>query len=442
MNSLSQMRINTLACGSIAAMAGIAVAQPCTPEWTALPGGGASSEAVDALIGFNDGTGPALYAGGGFGNLGGVSGTANIGRWDGDAWSPVGGGVNGQVFAFTVFDNALYAGGAFTQAGGAGASRIARWDGQWSPLAGGVGDTILGMTVFDDGNGAALYVGGFMATGIARWDGQAWSGVGGGTDGALVALAAFDGALYIGGAFSTAGSTAAANIARWDGQQWSALGAGANGFVRTLTIFNDGGGAALYAGGNFTNQGNRVAKWDGQAWSALGSGTTGEVHALRVFDDGSGSALYVAGLFSSAGGVPDTQRIARWDGTSWSAPGTGGINELVRSLTVFNDGGGAALYAGGRFTLAGGVPAQRVARWGCPPVPPQPCYANCDESTTPPILNVEDFVCFINRFAEGIALSPAQQLTHYANCDNSTTEPILNVEDFICFINEFAAGCP
>jgi hypothetical protein len=30
----------------------------------------------------------------------------------------------------------------------------------------------------------------------------------------------------------------------------------------------------------------------------------------------------------------------------------------------------------------------------------------------------------------------------YANCDNSTTAPVLNVEDFTCFINKFAQGCP
>jgi hypothetical protein len=70
------------------------------------------------------------------------------------------------------------------------------------------------------------------------------------------------------------------------------------------------------------------------------------------------------------------------------------------------------------------------------------CYANCDNSTTEPVLNVEDFVCFINEFAQGIVLPTAQQITHYANCDNSTTEPVLNVEDFICFINEFSQGCP
>ena len=29
------------------------------------------------------------------------------------------------------------------------------------------------------------------------------------------------------------------------------------------------------------------------------------------------------------------------------------------------------------------------------------CYANCDQSTTPPVLNVLDFSCFLNRFAAG-----------------------------------------
>jgi hypothetical protein len=70
------------------------------------------------------------------------------------------------------------------------------------------------------------------------------------------------------------------------------------------------------------------------------------------------------------------------------------------------------------------------------------CYGNCDGSTTAPILNVEDFTCFINKFAEAQLLTHQQQLTHYANCDASTTAPVLNVEDFTCFINRFASGCP
>jgi hypothetical protein len=69
------------------------------------------------------------------------------------------------------------------------------------------------------------------------------------------------------------------------------------------------------------------------------------------------------------------------------------------------------------------------------------CYANCDASTTEPILNVDDFTCFINEFAVSQSLPYEQQMTSYANCDGSTTEPVLNVDDFTCFINEFAAGC-
>src|SRR5262249_49757159 len=61
------------------------------------------------------------------------------------------------------------------------------------------------------------------------------------------------------------------------------------------------------------------------------------------------------------------------------------------------------------------------------------CYANCDESTTTPILNVADFACFLNRFASADSR---------ANCDGSSTPPILNALDFSCFLNQFATGCP
>src|SRR5262249_15989351 len=64
---------------------------------------------------------------------------------------------------------------------------------------------------------------------------------------------------------------------------------------------------------------------------------------------------------------------------------------------------------------------------------PPVCYANCDGSTTQPVLNVIDFACFLNRYASGDT---------YANCDGSTTPPQLNVLDFACFLNSYAAGCP
>jgi hypothetical protein len=60
------------------------------------------------------------------------------------------------------------------------------------------------------------------------------------------------------------------------------------------------------------------------------------------------------------------------------------------------------------------------------------CYPNCDGSTAPPVLNVADFGCFLQKYAAG---------EPYANCDGSTTEPVLNVADFGCFLQAFAAGC-
>lgn len=62
-----------------------------------------------------------------------------------------------------------------------------------------------------------------------------------------------------------------------------------------------------------------------------------------------------------------------------------------------------------------------------------PCgYANCDGSVQEPILNINDFICFMGKFAAG---------DNYANCDGSTIPPVLNVNDFSCFLNRFAQGC-
>ena len=60
------------------------------------------------------------------------------------------------------------------------------------------------------------------------------------------------------------------------------------------------------------------------------------------------------------------------------------------------------------------------------------CYANCDCSTISPVLNVNDFQCFLNKYAAGDPI---------ANCDASTVVPVLNVNDFQCFLNKYAAGC-
>ena len=80
------------------------------------------------------------------------------------------------------------------------------------------------------------------------------------------------------------------------------------------------------------------------------------VRSLKV--DGSGD-LIAGGFFTMAGGV-SANRVARWDGSSWSALGSG-LNASVDSLTV--DGSGK-LFAGGGFTTVGGTTARFIAGFG------------------------------------------------------------------------------
>jgi len=364
--------------------------------WSPL--GSGLNGAVWALTVFDDGlgSGPALYAGGQFSTAGGVA-ASQIARWNGSTWAPLGSGVSHWVYALTVFDDgtgggpALYAGGNFTSAGGAPANRIAKWNGStWSPLGSGVNARVLALTVFDDGSGSGpkLFAGGYLTAAgglasnyIASWNGTTWkpvySDLGNSLNGSVLALTVFDDgsggapALYAGGEFTTAGGVAANRIARWNGSTWTPLGNGHNNSVNALTVFDDGsgGGPALYAGGSFTSgvgaPANRIAKWNGSTWSPLGSGLNNTVYALTVFDDGSGGGpeLYAAGSFTTSGSVV-VNRIAKWTGTTWASVGSG-TNGTVWALKVFDDGsgGGPELYAGGAFTSAGGVAANRIAKW-------------------------------------------------------------------------------
>jgi hypothetical protein len=365
-------------------------------NWSALgaPGSGMDGLVLDLLV-HDDGSGPALYAGGKFTLAGGVN-APRVAKWNGTSWSSLGTGISelgSWVYTLTSYNDgsgpALYVGGNFMIAGGVASPNLSRWDGtSWSevgPRGTGTNGSVLALTTFDDGSGLSLYSGGdFNTTGgistpnLGVWDGTSWSAVGTpghGMSEQVRALAVFDDGtgeeLYAGGAFLAAGDTFTPRIAKWDGASWSALGApgsGMNDVVLALTVFDDGSGPALYAGGSFTTAGDvpaaHIAKWSGTSWSPLGSGLDLKVYALTVFDDGSGPALYAGGTFTTAGGVA-ALRVAKWNGTSWSAlgPPGSGMNALVLELTVFDDGSGPALYAGGSFTTAGGVPAAHVAKW-------------------------------------------------------------------------------
>ncbi len=318
---------------------------------------GSVAGSVNALYATDDG----VYVGGLFARAGNAAASA-IAFWNGNSWSALGEGANGTIWAIALAGNDVYAAGSFTSIGGRPANRIARWDGSsWSPLGEGIDGAVYALAIKDGivyAGGSFDSAGGQPAGNIARWDGTAWSPMGDGFDNRVEALA-FDGdTLYAGGRFEASGSNQVRRVARWDGSTWQEVGGGTDATVRALHI-KDGN---LYAGGSFEQAGNNeinsLARWDGSSWSALGSSIVGSglfgssVSALSS----DGDYLYAGGDFRAAGDV-DAENIARWDGSAWSALGSG-IDNAVYTIAADPN----QVYAGGFFQNAGGQHSVSFAR--------------------------------------------------------------------------------
>jgi hypothetical protein len=90
-----------------------------------------------------------------------------------------------------------------------------------------------------------------------------------------------------------------------------------------------------------------------QTWSSIGGGMTDWVYASTIYN----GDLIVGGKFTYAGGV-SANHIARWNGTAWEPLGDG-VNGKVNSLIVYNGN----LIAAGEFTIAGGLEVNFIAMW-------------------------------------------------------------------------------
>lgn len=215
----------------------------------------------------------------------------------------------------------------------------------------------------------ALYVGGSFTqvgqeggaginvNGIAKWDGLTWIPLDTSDDFVTgYAFSLFKGDLYFGGMFAVLNGTSVSNIAAWNGVNWNNVGGGvsipaSSNFpaVFSMASTND----TLYVGGKFenaTNDGkpivvNNIAAWNGTSWSALGSGLAfptapvfAKVNAIAI----SGNDIYVGGEFTEAGSVA-VGNLAEWDGAHWNATIT--VDGIVSSLLYANN----RLYVGGQF---------------------------------------------------------------------------------------------
>ncbi|MFU8860357.1 MAG: T9SS type A sorting domain-containing protein [Cyclonatronaceae bacterium] len=222
-----------------------------TSQWDAI--GSGVNGPVSTMAVWDDGSGEALYLGGNFTTSGGVS-TPYVSRLRGDVFEDVGGGMatgtSGlnipAIKSLVVWDDGsgekLYAGGQFGEAGGVEARFMAAWDGNaWAPVGGGFSAPVEALVISGGQNGDFLYAGGQFASvvpsiavnRIVRWDGEHWQrlfradSLAYGTAGFVNAMAdwttADDRVLVVGGQFFNVSDLPANRVAFYREQ---AMGAG------------------------------------------------------------------------------------------------------------------------------------------------------------------------------------------------------------------------
>ncbi len=351
--------------------------------WSSLTSGvsGGSSPVVLALA---EGPGESLIVGGKFLNAGEIA-SANIAIWSGSEWASLGDGIqdpSGIINAIAVSPaGEIVVGGEFLIEGDDAIRNLAIWNGtNWQPMAGGVdGGPVHALAFVED----ALWVGGAFHTtdgeeraglavlreGVWETPGESGLRTQGGGPSEIRSISVLDDVVYLVGNFERSANRAGLRgMAVWNGSEFQALHRGfpdRDEYPDRVSVA--GTGAVLT--GSFESAGgepaSRIVRWTGEKWDLLGTpeinGVSGRQSIHAVATDKSGT-IYIGGNFSEVAGVP-AARIAKWDGTAWSAMGagmSGGQNGGVRSLALTQEG---ELYAGGTFTTAGGLSVNHVARW-------------------------------------------------------------------------------
>jgi len=301
-----------------------------------------------------------LFVGGHFDN---VSSTASqkFAEWNGTVWTPYALGADYPLHElyYDTGNGYLYAGGEFLSIGGISANRIAYYDGaNWNALGLGLNASVNKIIRYN----GELYAG--TLSGLFQWNGSAWveMNLSGNPYVIITDMEIYQGELYVGGSFETAGGFSANGVAKWNGSAWSTLGSGLdqNGLMDVMEVFDN----ELYIGGIFSSlngvNAGSFAKWNGTTAFAVGTGVPvisvgfpNRVSALQ----GIGTNLYVGGYFNEIDGV-SASNIAQYSGGSF-LPMANGVNNSVFEMANYN----GDLIVGGAFTTAGAATVNYIAKW-------------------------------------------------------------------------------
>ncbi|HVU65450.1 MAG TPA: hypothetical protein VHC70_15830, partial [Phycisphaerales bacterium] len=208
------------------------------------------------------------------------------------------------------------------------------------------GDLLVGGLFFLDGDPFFHF--------LVRWDGTQWTDMGIISGAVEKMIVKPNGHVIIAGDFTAANGVPGADyICEWDGTstfgdgtpEYTPLGQGADGPVNAIALLANGD---LIAAGDFQNVGNtspgdlqvnRIARWDGTSWSRLGSGLSNSAYALAVMPGGDvvvGGGFTASATISGETATPAMNRIGRWNGSAWSPLGTATVNGVGGAGLITN----------------------------------------------------------------------------------------------------------
>ncbi len=481
-----QRALTLIGCGSVVAAA---CAQPCGNPWTQWPGqtpafgtSGYPTQAYDSvrqkvvLLGFISAGVPALTL-----------------EWDGSGagtWTQRAvTSFNGRSDAAMTYDSAR---GVVILHGGTASAVVSaetwEWDGvapTWTLKSTAGGARYRSVMAYDVARGKTVRYGGLPQSGpwvpdTWEWDGTTWTqiattspGAGGGAS--LVYDSARGKIVLVGRDIASVHG-----VWTWDGAVWTREGTG--GLPTTFlgyAGFDPIRARTIIIGKPQINYGPlgpgsppiEFWQWDGLAWSFFLSSPT-PTH----LDFGSPTVFDGSGMLLANSGLGPTFSYQTWRLSSTLSPGpvmtdspltpyqlvpsganvvyhatatAGATYQWLKNGTPLTDGGHVSGAASQTLTInpamSGDMGLYAIsATNGCGTITRAPvilaveCYANCDNSVVAPVLNPNDFQCFLNVFAAGCQNPP----NCYANCDGSTVAPLLTANDFQCFLNAYATGCP
>ena len=218
-----------------------------------------------------------------------------VARWDGVAWTPlptiVGLGASARAVA-QLPNGDLVVGGLFAT-GSPPFGNLARWNGTaWSVVGGGVDNVVTSLLALPNGDlivgGAFTRVGNVNqnALGIARWNGSSWSSMGAGFFQGVMGLEAFpNGDLLAMGQFATVAGVATPGLARWNGSAWASAAPGVTGSPRAMTVTDTGivvAGNPFRVGGQMSAPFLQLAPSCPASTQTLGTGCVGSAGPLQL----------------------------------------------------------------------------------------------------------------------------------------------------------------